>query len=220
MVETKAAVKVYYFPVHGAMQGIRYTLAAGGVDFEDVCAKGFPPTQEDKDLWASIGKNTTTNVPMIVAGDKVYTQSSAVIRAAARMGGLMPTGDDDLYLTDKLIADAADLASAAMKGVKMMGATPEKEKNFIDVDLPKHVGNIERQLGDKEWFVGGKLSVADIAVYDALTSKCRALVPNSLEAFPKLDALVKRVEALPAIAKYRSEERFTKLMQFPAIKLE
>ena len=102
----------------------------------------------------------------------------------------------------------------------MFGATPEAEKKFINEDLPKHVGNIERQLGDNEWFVGGKLSVADIGVYDALTSKCRNLVPDFLGAFPKLDAFVKRVEALPNMAKYRSEERFTKLMAFPAIKLE
>ena len=218
MVDT--TVKVYYFPVQGACQGIRYTLAAGGIAFEDVTAKAFPPTQEDKDLWVSLGKNTTTNVPMIVVGDKAYTQSTAVIRQAARLGNLMPTGDDDLYLSDKLIADASDLNSAAMKGIKMFGATPEAEKKFVNEDLPKHVGNIERQLGDNEWFVGGKLSVADIAVYDALTSKCRSLVPDCLGAFPKLDAFVKRVEALPNIAKYRSEERFTKLMAFPAIKLE
>merc|ERR1719296_107419 len=164
MVDT--TVKVHYFPAQGACQGIRYTLVAGGVAFEDVPAKSFPPTQEDKDLWRSLGKNTTTNVPMIVVGDKVYTQSTAVIRQAARLAKLEPTGDDDLYLADKLLADASDLASTAQKAIKMFGATPEAEKKFINEDLVKHV------------------------------------------------------EALPNMAKYRSEERFTKLMAFPAIKLE
>ena len=86
MVDT--TVKVHYFPAQGACQATRYTLVAGGVAFEDVPAKSFPPTQEDTDLWRSLGKNTTTNVPMIIVGDKVYTQSTAIIRVAARLGNL------------------------------------------------------------------------------------------------------------------------------------
>ena len=101
-----------------------------------------------------------------------------------------------------------------------MGATQEAQRNFVEKVLPLHGGNIERQLGESEYFVSGKLSVADIAVYDVLTTKCRNLVPNSLEAFPKLDAFVKRIEGLEKIAAYRASEQFTKIMAFPPIKLE
>merc|ERR1712083_34020 len=156
-----------------------------------------------------LGGNTTTNVPMLVCGDKAYTQSLAVIRVAARKGGLMPTGDDELYQVDNLISAAADLRDASFKAVGMFGATPEAQKNFVEVAAPKHIGNFQRLLGDNEYFVGGKLSVADITVYDVLTTKCRAMVPGCLDAYPKLDAFVKRIDALPKIEEYRKSEKFT-----------
>ena len=215
-----AKLKLYYYPAQGAAQQIRFTLAAGGVAFEDVPASSFPASQEDKDLWVSLGKNTTTNIPMLVDGEKVYTQSLAVLRVAARRGGLMPTDADEVYQVDKLIADVADLRAASYKAMSMMGATPEAQAKFVKEVMPKHVGNIERQLGDNEYFVGGKLSVADTAIYDVLTTKCRNMVPDYLSAYPKLDAFVKRIEGLEKIAEYRKSEAFTKLMAFSAIKLE
>ena len=210
-----SGLKLYYFPAQGAAQQIRFTLAAGGVAWEDKVASAFPAAQEDKDLWLSLGKNTTTNIPMLTDGEKVYTQSLAVLRVAARRGGLMPTADEEVYLVDKLISDVADLRAASYKAIGMFGATPEAQANFVDKVLPQHVGNIERQLGDNEYFVGGKLSVADTAVYDVLVTKCRALYPDCLTAFPKLDAFVKRIEGLEKIAEYRKSEKFTKLMGFP-----
>ena len=105
--------------------GIRYTLVLSGLDWEDCFPKGMPPTQEDKDLWLKLGKNTTTNVPMLVDGDKVYTQSGAVLMAAGRKAGLIPADEDGQYMTDKLIADASDLQGCAFKAVKMFGATKD-----------------------------------------------------------------------------------------------
>ena len=205
MVESNK-LKVYYYGAHGAAQQIRYTLALGGLAFEDECPTTHPPSQEDRDKWGSLGKNTTTNVPMLIDGDKVYTQSSAVLRVAARKGGLMPTGDDELYQVDNLIAAAADLRAASYKAMAAFGASPAAQDDFVKNVMPKHVGNLERLFGDNEYFVGGKLSVADVAVYDVLATSCVALVPGCLTAFPKLDSFHKRIEALPKMAEYKKSE--------------
>ena len=154
---------------------------------------------------------------MLVDGNKVYTQSGAVLMAAGRKAGLIPADEEGQYMTDKLIADATDLQGCSFKAIKQFGATTEAEKNFVNNDIPKHVGNIERQLGENEWFIGGKLSLADVAVYTILTTNCRNLVPEFLSAFPKLDAFVKRFEALPKIAEYQKTENFTNLIKFAAI---
>ena len=213
-----STLKLYYAgPMQARAQAIRYALAAGGIAFEDVQNKGFPATEEDKALWLELGKNTTTNVPMLVDGNKVYTQSVAVLLAAGRKGGLVPADEDGQYEVDKLVADATDLAGLSFKALKMFGATPEAEQKYATQDLPKHVGNIERQLGDNEWFVGGKVSLADVVVYSALTTNCQHIVPDCLGAFPKLAAFCKRFEALPKIAAYQASEQYTKLMKFEAI---
>ena len=216
MVDSK--LKLYYFGVmQGRAQGIRYALTAGGRDFEDIFPNEFPPSQEYKDMCNKIGGNTTTNIPMLVDGNKVYTQTVAVLLQAGRMSGLMPADEDSQYEVDKLVADADDLSNGSIKALKMFGAPRDAELNFMNNMLPKHVGNIERQLGDNEWFVGGKFSIADVAIYTVLDTNCRGLVPDCLSAFPKLEAFCKRFEALPKIAEYRASERFTKLGTFTPI---
>jgi len=57
--------KLHYHAAHGRGQQIRYTLAAGGIEFEDVCPAGFPPTALETSIWTKIGGNSTTNVPML-----------------------------------------------------------------------------------------------------------------------------------------------------------
>ena len=66
-----------------------------------------------------------------------------------------------------------------------------------------HLSNFERLLSDKEWFVGGKLSVADITVFDTITTMSKAMFPECLANFPKLAAHHAKMLALPKIAAYR-----------------
>ena len=119
-------IQLHYYKAHGRAQQIRYCLAAGGVEFENAFpAGGYPPSAEDKAKWVAIGKNTTTNVPMLVQGDKVYSQSSGCIRVAARKGGLMPTDDEEAAECDAMIAHADDLRSISYGALGAFGASPE-----------------------------------------------------------------------------------------------
>ena len=80
------------------------------------------------------------------AGDKFYSQSSAVIRVAARKAGLMPSDEEELYTTDKLIADAEDLRTKAYASFVTWGASKESADIFLNEVMPLHFGNLERQL--------------------------------------------------------------------------
>ena len=199
----EATNTLYYYGMTGRAQQVRFTLAAGGIAFTDQHPAGFPPTPEEKAAWVAIGGNTTTNVPMLTAGGKTYTQSSAVLRAAARMGGLMPADDFEAYQVDNLISACDDLRSQGYSSMPMFGASAEAIKKYTDTTMPTHVGNLQRLLGDNDWYVGNKFSVADITVYDVLTSQVTTFLPGSLDAFPKLSAFVKRVEETEKIAAYR-----------------
>mmetsp|Transcript_23996 Transcript_23996/g.48561 ORF Transcript_23996/g.48561 Transcript_23996/m.48561 type:complete len:220 (-) Transcript_23996:196-855(-) len=209
--------KLYYYAAGGRAMQIRLTLAASGIPFEDVCASAFPPSAEDRAMWTAIGKNTTTNVPMVVMDDgAVYTQSSAALRAVARRGRLMPTNDEELYTVDKLIADADDLRAAAYKTFVVWGAPQEEADKFISTVLPTHLENFERQLkgSSGDYFVGDKLTVADLTVYDAVVNFGANRVPGALDDFKALKAWTERVEHNSVIKVYLASKEYSKLYKF------
>lgn len=211
--------KLYYYGASGRGNKLRLSLAAAGIEFEDVHPTcGFPPSQEQVLAWRKIGGNTTTNIPMLEMPDgKVYTQSTAIIRAIGRMGNLMPTSDDDLYLTDKLMADGEDIRSASYKSFLSWGASKEVLEKFVSTDLPLHLGNLQRQLveGGKDYFVTDKLTIADIAVYDAVVNfGTNRDHTDGIEKFPQLLAWIKRVESEPKIAAYLASDQCKSIQMF------
>jgi glutathione S-transferase len=216
------AAKFYYYSATGRGHAIRLALSAANIEFEDIVPTcGFPPNKEQIMEWRKLGRNTTTNIPMLeMPNGKVYTQSSAILRAVGRMsrGGnnnLMPDSDDDLDLMDKLIADAEDLRSCSYKCFVTWGAPKEKFEKFIAEELPLHFGNFERQLieNDGEFFVGkNSLTIADVTIYDAVTSFGTNRAPKDcLEKFPNLAKWIKRVESNPGIASYLAGDKYADL---------
>jgi len=90
--------------------------------------------------------------------------------------------------------------------------------NFYEIVLPGFLANFEKLLGGREYFVGGKLSVADVTVLNMclyLTFPCcevqaesesaKALQASCLEPYPGIKALKERVEAIPSIAAWLSK---------------
>lgn len=210
--------KLYYYAATGRGHAIRLALAASNIDWEDEYPEGgFPPSAEAKALWRKIGGNTTTNVPMLQMDDgRVFTQSSAVLRAVARMGGLMPTDEAEAYMTDKLTADAEDLRGEGYKSFVAWGATEEAVEAFINKILPLHLGNLERQLKEStgDYFIGDSLTIADIACYDAVTNFGSNRVIGALDEFKTLKAWVEKVESNEGIKKYLASEKFAGLWKF------
>ena len=211
-------VKFYYYPATGRGNQIRLALAAGNIAFEDVFASSFPPSKEQKEEWKKLGGNTTTNVPMLQFGDKFYCQSSAALRVAARKGGIMPSDEEELYTVDKLIADAEDLRTKAYQSFVNWGASKETAEAFVSDVVPLHFGNLERQLKESsgDYFIGDKLTIADIAVYDAVTNFASNRIPGeaAFVGFDALKAWAKSVEANPGVSKYMASEQYAKLMKF------
>lgn len=212
--------KLYYYSATGKAQQIRLALAAADIEFEDVFATcGFPPSEEQKLEWRKLGKNTTTNIPMLVMPDgKVYTQSAAVLRVVGRMGNLMPNCEEDLYKTDKLIEDSEDFRKLSYKAFIIWGATKEDYWQFVNEQIPQHFGNLERQLlettgGEDGYFViKDRLTIADVAIYDAVVNFGYNRAPSHcLDKFPHLSKWVKLFETHPKIASYLSSEQYAKV---------
>ena len=147
---------------------------------------------------------------------KVFTQSGAVLRAVGRMGNLLPTDDDGLYTTDKLIEDAEDLRKESYKCFISWGASQESADEFIATVLPLHLGNIERQLKQSsgDFFLGSDLTLADIAIYDAVVNMGSNRVPTALDSFSTLKEWKTKVESNEGIKKYLASDSYGNLMKF------
>ena len=227
---TSTNIKVYYFNATGRANQIRLTLAAGGVEFEDVLPKGSPVSSEEKAHWAKLtDHNTTFSVPILTIDEgtdqeRVYIQSSAILRKAARLGDLKmtlendPDGDQEAYLTDRAIADADDLRSQAYKGFVLFGAKQETADKYAKVVLPKHIDNLERQFvnaGGDYWGGSSTLSLADTTLYDAIKFFGLKLIDGAEEienpCGPALKAWIQRVESNERIKAYLESDQFKEL---------
>ena len=73
--------------------------------------------------------------------------------------------------------------------------------------LPEALGYLEAQLGDGEWFVGGRFTIADIAVGTALTQLHHAGESIDAARFPKLAAFAERIFGRPSFKGLIAEEK-------------
>lgn len=83
--------------------------------------------------------------------------------------------------------------------------------------VPLHFGNIERQLKEAKstYFIGEKLTIADISIYDAIVNFGTSRLPEDVMGnYSALKAFVAKVEENPGIAKYLKSEQFAGLMKF------
>ncbi len=228
------SVKIHYFNATGRAHQIRLALAAGGVAFEDVHPTGFPPSPEDKANWAKLTNNNTTfSVPILTLDEgtdnqKVYIQSSAVLRKAGRLGDLKMTlqddedGDQEAYLTDRAIADADDLRTQAYKGYVIFGASQEKADTYAKEVLPKHIKNLENQFvsaGGDYWGGSSTISLADVTLYDAIVFFGVNLI-DGIEAIenpcgPALKAWIERVGSNERIKAYLESDQFKSIYMKP-----
>merc|ERR1711957_836677 len=180
-----------------------------------------PPAEGQKEKWIELGGNTTTNVPMLETADgKTYTQSSAVLRYAARKGSLYPADEETAYAVDNMIAAVDDFRTAAYKPIfpALMGAPDAASiADFKDNCIPLHFGNFERILGDKDYFCGDSVTVADMTMFDVLNNFSFNLFPSVKANFEKLSAFYDRIAALPNVSAYMASEKYTALMAFPCL---
>mmetsp|Transcript_4415 Transcript_4415/g.5114 ORF Transcript_4415/g.5114 Transcript_4415/m.5114 type:complete len:252 (-) Transcript_4415:83-838(-) len=214
----KQIPKVYYWPARGRGQQVRLVLAEAGVEFEDV---SFDMTKEESKLsffanCKKIGGHLTTNIPMVDIDGKILTQSSAVMKYLGRRFSLYPSNLDDAYTVDMLLATAEDLRSANYKPMKMFGGSEADKQHYKTDVLPVHLSNYERLLGDKDYFTGRTLTVADLSLYDTLhVVECQ--VPGTLREYPKLKSFFDRVQARPTLAKFLGSKQCEKLFCFPQL---
>ena len=100
--------------------------------------------------------------------------------------------------------------------LRLAGETAAFQRQSPRTGLPKHVDNLARLLGSRDYFAAVGFTVADLTIYDTLDVTERQ-VPGTLAKYPTLKAFHARVEARPNVAKWIASEERGKLLAFPAL---
>ena len=111
-----APAKLYYFKGRGRSQQSRWVLAASSIAFTNVCLS----TSAEFQALCDSGKLAYNQVPMLEAdGGRCISQSMAIVRHAARAGGLYGTCAEEAARIDEVLDGISD-ARGAIVGYPFM----------------------------------------------------------------------------------------------------
>lgn len=190
------AYKLMYFGTKGRAEVIRLAFAAAGQTFED---KRFS-MEEWKTVKPTIPQN---QLPCLQVDGRLIPQSGAIMRYVAREFGLYGDNNDENTQVDVILEDFLKNA-IAMFYEKDETKKAEIKKDMEETKLPRFFDLLEdilKENGNGDgFFVGKKISLADILVYD-ITDQVGLTV--KLPAFPpKLGGLIDRVKNYPKVKEY------------------
>ena len=185
---------------------VRMALAEKNIAYDHEQVVPFGQTAEFLEL-SPLGK-----IPVWQDGDLVLPDSSVIIDYLERV-----EPSPSLYPSDPALRGRAlwyeEYGDTAVtpalttvffqrfvrKNFFQEDADEEIVKNSLDNEVPRVFDYLTAQLGDNEYLVGGRFSVADIAVTSAVVNF--QLAGESIDAgrWPKLAAYVQRVFSRPAL---------------------
>lgn len=198
-------IKVYG-GVYSRANMVMRALETLGVAYENIpMAPRSEPTQthEYREL------NPTGKLPTLVDGDLVLWESQAILFYLARKygDGLLWVDtleqEADLYRWSLFISNQIEVPALDMLlAVKYAEGQPDQQ--LIDAQrqlLDRFLPVLETHLQDKEYLVGGKLTVADL--HGATVISWPKVAGFDYSDYPAIDRWVSRIQALPVQEKVR-----------------
>jgi glutathione S-transferase len=197
---------------------VRVALAEKGLDYRHEQVNPFAPPAGWREL-SPLGK-----IPAFKDGERVINDSSVICAYLERRfpkPPLYPT-DDYEYARALWLEEFADGGMIPVAGPKiffalvmkpLLGGRQEADPadeaaaaKTVAEDLPKLWDYLERQLGDDEFFVGGRLTIADVAVASPFVNMRHAGVAPERKRWPRLRAFLDRLHGRPSFKKVIEEE--------------
>ena len=209
------SIKIVYFPMPGRAEPIRLALTLGGIKFED------ERLSFGEDGWGKLKAEVAPlQLPLLHVGDKVYGQSTAQLRYAAKVSkfegrSLYPEDSLQALEVDELVAMLEDMFSPIGATFKMAEG-PERDAARTKAvseggDSHKWISEIDSRLGKSKsgFAVGDHMTMADVAVFcfvQPLRSGVMDGIPlTCLDGFKNLMAHRAKIAAIPAVKAYYTE---------------
>jgi glutathione S-transferase len=197
---------------------VRVALAEKGLDYQHDPVNPFAPPEGYREI-SPLGK-----IPAFKDGDRTLCDSSVICAYLEKRyptpalyptdpydyaralwleefmdGGLVPIVGPNLFL-------ALVLKPLISGGKAPEPAAEENAKKVWNEQAAPLLGYLEKQLGDNDWFVGNRLSIADITVGSILVNSRHAGFAPERKRFPKLRGFLDRIWSRPSFKKLIDED--------------
>ncbi|XP_060066242.1 hematopoietic prostaglandin D synthase-like [Ylistrum balloti] len=190
--------KLTYFDARGVAELVRLTFLAAGVEFEDVRIKS-----ED---WLELKPNTPQGkLPILEVDGETIPQSRAIARYVAREYGLYGETNIDNTMVDVVMGTVQDLEVHILKfyDEKDREKKAALMKPFLAETMPRFLEIFTTMLGENDWFVAQKLTLADIAVFHVFDYIAEMLTDKNKHdiyvSSPSMKKHSDRVRSIPSI---------------------
>lgn len=220
---------LYYWPILGRGEFVRLVLEASGAPYRDVVRLPESEGGGVKALLALLeegpGSPPPRAPPILMVGDRIFSQSPSICRFVAEHHGLVGDTEMERQAADQLHLTIADLANEAHDVHHPLGSSfyyeeqkPESLRRsavFIKERMPKFLNYFERVLsknaqGKDQHLLGSALSYPDLTLFQVLLGLEYAF-PKAFrrvtEKTPRLITLRDAVRKLPRVAAYLDSPR-------------
>ena len=233
-----------YWNIRGVVQPIRFALEVSKIPYVETLyvQKGSshnPPF--DKSCWFDVKEKlgmSFPNLPYLFDGDLKLSQSQAILRHVARLSPsleLLGSTPSSVALVDELLSLYVDVKSRSTALQYNPGCKGPLPLSLVygegPTDLPATLLRFERRLeheakaGRGPFFVGGRLTVADLCMYEYFSSVAaysagvaleagREEGSNILESVPRVKEFQSAVENIQEMKEYLASDRFRAVNKF------
>lgn len=221
--------KLGYWKMKGLAHVPRMMFAARGVEYDNemyACVKredgSWDRSAWSRDAYPTLCAEKTPfcNLPYLELPDGSFmVQSNAILRHLARVLDLYGSTDEERRLIDEIHENMIDLRNTCVRSA--YGSYEADRESLAKDVLPYYIGGLEQTYlkGDGDHFlVGGRLSFADLYVYDVCVI-IHAMCDNALvDKYPKVQKFVAKIRALPELAEFFSSPLATLPFNNPSAK--
>ena len=188
------AVRIHSFPLSGHAHRVVLFAGLAGINHEviNVDLSGGAHKSE-----AYLAKNPAGQVPMIEDGETVISDSNAILVYLARKYAPSyipndPIGEAEVQKFLTLAAGELAFGPAAARLINVFKAPLDKD--FTHATAAKVLGKLDARLEGRDWLVGDKPTIADVAIYSYTAHAPEGDV--SLEPYDNVRRLLANIEAL------------------------
>jgi glutathione S-transferase len=204
--------------IHGAspspfVRKVRAALSEKGIPYEHKPLVPFNPPPEYLKI-SPLGK-----IPCLQDGDYTLPDSSCIIAYLERTHprpALYPENPQDFgraifleeYADTRLVETLAPVFFQRVIRKAIFKQEPDQEiVNKKLEEAPKVFDWLEEQIGDREWLVGNRLTIADIAVSSPFVNFAHAGEKPDAKRWPRLTAFLERMHSRPSFKALIEEDR-------------
>ena len=196
-------MKLYHFPLSGHAHRARlfFSLINADVEIIDVDLANGEHKGE-----AFLALNPFGQVPVLVDGDTIISDSNAILTYGAKKFGRtdwLPDAPAAAARVQRWLSVAAgELAAGpgAARLITVFGADYDADKTIAKAHAILSL--IESEIESRNWIIGGaQPTIADVALYSYISGAPEGNV--DLSAYPRINAWLERVESLEGFVPFQ-----------------